>query len=167
MYSSTKIIKGFSTCFRQEKANPIHCYKLHGYSISFEVEFESEFLDDKNWVLDFGFLKRSDFRISLDGKNRTIGEWFDYMFDHTVVVAEDDTQLEWFKQGHEAGVLQLRIVKHVGCERFAQMVFEMLENYLRIERKNNSIQVKKVICRENENNSASYYKNSTFNNIFK
>ena len=39
IYKSTKIIDGFSTCFRQWKATHSHCQYLHGYSISFKLIF--------------------------------------------------------------------------------------------------------------------------------
>jgi 6-pyruvoyltetrahydropterin/6-carboxytetrahydropterin synthase len=34
-----------------------HCSLLHGYSIGIKLIFESETLDDRNWVMDFGGLK--------------------------------------------------------------------------------------------------------------
>ena len=39
--------------------------------------FESDTLDDRNWVMDFGGLK-------------AFKDWAEYMFDHTLVVAQDD-----------------------------------------------------------------------------
>jgi 6-pyruvoyl-tetrahydropterin synthase len=35
----------------------VHCSLLHGYSIGIKLIFESETLDDRNWVMDFGGLK--------------------------------------------------------------------------------------------------------------
>ena len=52
-YRSTKVFDGFSTVFRQWKAEGTHCRFLHGYGISFKVTFEGE-LDNRNWVWDFG-----------------------------------------------------------------------------------------------------------------
>ena len=60
VFKSTKIIDGFSTCFRQWKAEGTHCKFLHGYSIYFHVTFETNTLDDRNWVMDFGFMKRKN-----------------------------------------------------------------------------------------------------------
>lgn len=157
MFSSTKKINGFSTCFRQEKSAPIHCSKLHGYSIEFEVEFEGE-LDDRNWVVDFGFMKRSKNKIRRELNEFTVDEWFKYMFDHTVIVAYDDTQLEWFKSADQAQVLNLRVLPAVGCERFAEYVYNTLSTFL-IGEFGDRMRVKKVTCRENINNSASYYEN--------
>ena len=162
MYTSTKIIDGFSTCFRQEAAAPIHCALLHGYSISFEVEFESQTLDSRNWVVDFGFLKRSDYKLKVEtnqGKELELNldQWFKYMFDHTVVVSKNDSELLWFGEAEERQILQLRIVDTVGCEAFAKLVYDQLWLFLMATRMIEKITIKKVTCRENENNSASYY----------
>jgi 6-pyruvoyltetrahydropterin/6-carboxytetrahydropterin synthase len=41
-YQSSKVFDGFSTVFRQWKAEDTHCRFLHGYGISFKVYFEGE-----------------------------------------------------------------------------------------------------------------------------
>ncbi len=51
-FQSTKLFDGFSTVFRQWKAEGTHCRFLHGYGVSFRVWFEGE-LDERNWVWDF------------------------------------------------------------------------------------------------------------------
>ena len=62
-----------------------HCKFLHGYGVSFKVWFEGE-LDERNWVWDFGGMKRA--KGTIDGMNPKA--WMDYMFDHTMLIAEDD-----------------------------------------------------------------------------
>ena len=57
-FQSTKIFNGFSTVFRQWQAKETHCRFLHGYAVEFKVTFEGE-LDHRNWVWDFGGMKRS------------------------------------------------------------------------------------------------------------
>ena len=52
-----KTSKGLSCCFRQFKANS-HCQYLHCYSLEISVEFEAKNLDERNWVVDFGGLKK-------------------------------------------------------------------------------------------------------------
>ena len=91
-FQSSKVFDGFSTVFRQWKATTTHCRFVHGYGISFKVYFEGE-LDERNWVWDFGGMKRA--KTKIDGKSPK--EWMDYMFDHTLVVAEDDPHLNAFK----------------------------------------------------------------------
>ena len=59
-YVSTKTYgndRGLSCCFRQWRSTHSHCSLLHGYSIGIKLMFESETLDDRNWVMDFGGLK--------------------------------------------------------------------------------------------------------------
>ena len=90
-FESKKLYQGYSTCFRQWKARDTHCKFLHGYGVSFEVTFTGE-LDDRNWIFDFGGLKRTDLKI--EGKNPV--DYFKWLFDHTVIIAEDDPEKEKF-----------------------------------------------------------------------
>lgn len=125
-YVSTKTYgndRGLSCCFRQWRSTHSHCSLLHGYSIGIRLIFESATLDDRNWVMDFGGLK-------------AFKEWAEYMFDHTLIVAEDDPHLEMFldmaklgKQS-EGGVLDLRITEAVGCEKFAELVYKTMNEIL-------------------------------------
>ena len=113
MFTSTKVFDGFSCCFRQWKATTTHCQFLHGYGVSFKVWFEGD-LDDRNWVWDFGGMKRA--KTKIDGKSPK--DWMDYMFDHTVLVAEDDPFLPDLEKLYHRpekgfqyhGILQLRVV---------------------------------------------------------
>ena len=92
-FQSSKVFDGFSTVFRQWKAETTHCRFVHGYGISFKVYFEGD-LDERNWVWDFGGMKRA--KTQIDGKSPK--EWMDYMFDHTLIVAEDDPFIKAFQQ---------------------------------------------------------------------
>jgi 6-pyruvoyltetrahydropterin/6-carboxytetrahydropterin synthase len=114
---------------------------MHGYSLGFRFTFEAEQLDERNWVQDFGGLKE-------------VKAWLDTQFDHTTVIAEDDPMLDRFKamagwsnnpdldgkpdevQQHphpNQGVIDLRVVPAVGCEAFAQMVYEHVSQWLKDE----------------------------------
>ena len=44
---------GHSCAFRQWRADS-HCNLIHGYALQFELQFGSDGLDEKNWVVDFG-----------------------------------------------------------------------------------------------------------------
>ena len=92
-YQSSKVFDGFSTVFRQWKAETTHCRFVHGYGISFKVYFEGG-LDERNWVWDFGGMKRA--KTQIDGKSPK--ESKDYMFDNTLNVAEDDPYINAFKE---------------------------------------------------------------------
>lgn len=149
-FNSVKLFDGFSTCFRQWRAEGTHCKFLHGYSISFEVTFRGE-LDEKNWVWDFGGMKRAKGKI--DGRNPK--EWMDYMFDHTTIIAEDDPQIDKFKILDNLGVIQLRILPQVGAERFAEFVFNKLNDFV-IEETDGRVEIIKVKFMENNKNSSTY-----------
>jgi len=149
-FQSTKLFDGFSTVFRQWKAEGTHCRFLHGYGVSFRVWFEGE-LDERNWVWDFGGMKRA--KGSIDGKNPK--EWMDYMFDHTTIVAEDDPGIGGFKTMDQLGIIQLRILPAVGAEQFAKYIFEKLDTFVQ-EETNGRVKVVRVEFMENNKNTAIY-----------
>ena len=149
-YQSSKIFDGFSTVFRQWKAENTHCKFLHGYGISFKVYFEGE-LDDRNWVWDFGGMKRA--KTLIDGMQPKV--WMDYMFDHTIVVAEDDPEIRSFKQMDRAGVAQVRIIPSTGAEKFAEYIYNKLNEFVKTET-NDRVKVIKVKFMEHNKNAAYY-----------
>ena len=148
MYISTKLFDGFSCVFRQWKAEGTHCRFLHGYGVSFRVWFQGE-VDERNWVWDFGGMKRA--KTQIDGMNPKA--WMDYMFDHTLIVAEDDPFLESFKRMDEAGAAQVRVVPATGAERFAQFIFEKIDSFVK-EETEGRVKVLKVEFMEHGKNSA-------------
>jgi 6-pyruvoyltetrahydropterin/6-carboxytetrahydropterin synthase len=120
MYQSGKRYdhnSGFSCAFRQWKAHS-HCAQLHGYPLAFDFIFESNNLDDTGWVVDFGSMK------SLKGM-------LEDTFDHKTIIAEDDPHLDYFRQGHHLGVLDLVVLPAAGCEKFAEYVFGATETWLK------------------------------------
>jgi len=150
MFQSTKLFDGYSTIFRQWRAEGTHCRFIHGYGISFRIWFEGE-LDEKNWVWDFGGMKRANGKI--DGMNPK--EWMDYMFDHTCLVAEDDPGINGFKTMDGLGVVQLRILPAVGAEQFAKFIYDKINPFI-IEETAGRVKVSKVEFMENSKNSATY-----------
>ena len=149
-FLSSKVFDGFSTVFRQWKAETTHCKYLHGYGVSFKLWFEGD-LDDRNWVWDFGGMKRAKGKID----NMTPKEWFDYMFDHTFVVAEDDPYLKSFLKMDEEGVAQVRVVPATGAERFAEFVYNKVNKFIEEETKGR-VKIAKVEFREHGKNTAIY-----------
>lgn len=129
-YLSTKTYgndRGLSCCYRQWRSTHSHCSLLHGYSIGIKLIFESETLDDRNWVMDFGGLK-------------AFKEWAEWMFDHTTIIAKDDPEYQTFIELNRIqggfknmGIIDLRVVDNVGCEKFAELAYhtmnEILETY--------------------------------------
>ena len=149
-FQSSKVFDGFSTVFRQWKATTTHCRFVHGYGISFKVYFEGD-LDERNWVWDFGGMKRA--RTQIDGKSPK--EWMDYMFDHTLIVAEDDPFIKAFQQMEEAGVAQVRIIPATGAEKFAEYIYNKLNEFVDTETEGR-VRVTKVKFMEHGKNAACY-----------
>ncbi len=110
--------QGFSCAFRQWRADS-HCKYLHGYALQITLTFRAMELDRRNWVVDFGSLK-------------SLKQMLQDTFDHTLLVAEDDPKLEVFKQLDEwHGVARVVVVPACGCEKFAEMIFECTEIWLK------------------------------------
>ena len=149
-FQSSKVFDGFSTVFRQWKAEETHCKFVHGYGISFKVYFEGE-LDHRNWVWDFGGMKRA--KTLIDGKQPK--EWMDYMFDHTLIVAQDDPFLKAFEEMGTAGVAQVRVIEATGAEKFAEFVFNKINEFVKTETENR-VRVTKVKFMEHGKNAAYY-----------
>jgi len=156
--------RGLSCCFRQWRATHSHCSTLHGYSIGIKLIFECDTLDDKNWCMDFGGLKK-------------FKAWADHMFDHTLVIAIDDPMMPFFKQmaaqvnmssedpssiiPHKRGAIcDIRVVDGVGCEMFAKMAYDKMAELLASGDMrypiNPTVRVKSVEVFEHGANSATY-----------
>lgn len=108
---------GLSACFRQWKAQS-HCRFLHGYALAIKFTFAAETLDERHWVVDFGGLK------GLKGL-------LEDQFDHKLLVAEDDPLLWAFRTVEANGGAQVRVVPATGCEAFAQLIYEVTEQWLK------------------------------------
>jgi len=138
--------RGLSCCFRQWAATHSHCSLLHGYSIGIKLVFECETLDDKNWCMDFGGMK--EFKA-----------WADYMFDHTLIIARDDPEFSTLV-ALDGKLAELRVVDAVGCEMFAKLCFdkmdEILVNGLTRYPINPTARIKSVEVFEHGSNSATY-----------
>ena len=135
---------GLSACFRQWKAKS-HCSKMHGYALSVTLVFEcSEYdLDETNWVINFGGLK-------------PVKAWLEQTFDHKTLVALDDPLFEKFQEMHNAGLIELVPVYRTGCEAFATMVFEYVENWLVENGHASRVKLVSAEVREHGANSAKY-----------
>ncbi len=127
---------GHSCAFRQWRADS-HCNLIHGYALGFEITFESETLDDRNWVIDFGDLG-------------VLKQYLKDTFDHTTVIAEDDPMIQDFIYLKDKDLIDLRIMSNVGCEAFAQEVYEFCRERYECER----VKVKSVRVFEHGANSA-------------
>ena len=144
-FTSNKVIDLGSAAFRQWKSTHSHCQFIHGYRLTADITFECDRLDERNWVMDFGGLK--DLKKSLE-----------HTFDHKLVVAGDDPQLDLFKQLDAVGAAELVILDSgVGCERFAEFVLKTADTFTD-EATDGRVRVQKVQINEHENNFATCHR---------
>ena len=144
-YYSTKNYdhnEGLSCAFRQWRATHSHCRLIHGYALAVKFTFGCKKLDDRNWVQDFGGLK-------------DIKKWLKHMFDHTLVVAKDDPEIERFKELEKNDIVDLRIIPAVGCEKFAEFIYDYVAKIIKDESQGR-VWLDSVEVREHGANSAIY-----------
>ena len=144
-YRSTKTFGhdvGLSAAFRQWRADS-HCRFIHGYALAFRFEFETDELDSRNWVVDFGGLK------GLRGM-------LEDTFDHKMLVAQDDPEIEWFREAQRRGIAEVVEVEAGGCEKFAELVYECTDQWLRDAGFAPRCRLVSVEVREHGANSAIY-----------
>ena len=143
MYRSTKSYYNLPCAHRQWRDTG-HCQFVHGYDRSVHFVFQAKTLDDKNWVMDFGGLKE-------------IKAWLEDIFDHTLLINEDDPELEFFQEMDKRGLCKLRVLPNIGMEGSAKYIFDYVDSWLH-ERTEGRVQLYSVECREHEKNSAIYYR---------
>ncbi len=102
----------FPVAYRQWKADS-HCNLIHGYAFSMKFYFGTDDLDVRNWACDYGGLKE------LKGILQD-------QFDHTLLVAQDDPELETYKLLQEKKMAKLTILPRLGCEGLADMLYKFV-----------------------------------------
>jgi len=141
-YISTKTYhQQFPVAYRQWRADS-HCNILHGYALSFHFEFESDTLDARNWVMDFGGLRPL---------KHLLEEWF----DHSTLLALDDPNYNDIKKLGELGLAKITEVERTGCEGIADFLYEYINTvFLKDYGEADRIWCCKVEVRETQNNMA-------------
>jgi len=145
--------QGLSCVFRQWRATETHCSLLHGYALGVTVVVGANSLNSRNWVFNF-----SNFKV--------LKSWLVEMFDHTVVLAQDDPQLNVFKDLDSKNLIKLKIVPAVGCEKFAELVFRKMSQILEDAKNSDPINtnqdawVDSVTVHEHGANSATFKEKS-------
>lgn len=156
---------GLSAAFRQWRAQS-HCRLIHGYALSVHLEFESDELDENNWVVDFGSLKT--FKAQLENT-----------FDHKLLVAADDPALPFLLMLDQAEtgatadrnehirpqLAEVVVVPATGCEAFAEMIFEAADEWLEVNDYKPRVRMHHVTVREHGANSATYSRPTTYTNL--
>lgn len=144
--------EGLSCVFRQWRATHSHCCLDHGYAIGVEFTFESSTLDHNNWCFDFGNMK-------------PMKEWLKDKFDHKRIVAKDDPYIQTYLDLENLGLCSITIVDKVGCEAFAKMIYDKMNEML-VEMKagrigrypvNQDVRLVSVKVFEHGANAALYY----------
>lgn len=110
-YTSTKeYIDAFPCAYRQWKTDS-HCNMNHGYSFSMKFYFGTNDLDARNFVADYGGLKE-------------LKKILESQFDHTTLVAQDDPEIEFYKEMERRKLAKLTILPALGCESLADMLYK-------------------------------------------
>ncbi len=118
VFTCSKKFLDYPCCHRQWKHSG-HCRFVHGYSRSFTFWFGSQRLDQHGFVVDFSGLKDLEEKLTRN-------------FDHTFLVNQDDPLIHVWKQLHEDGALDLRIMENVGMESTAKLIWEWANSILMI-----------------------------------
>jgi 6-pyruvoyltetrahydropterin/6-carboxytetrahydropterin synthase len=109
-YTSTKEYHdAFPCAYRQWRADS-HCNLIHGYSFSMKFYFGTDNLDTRNWAADYGGLKE-------------LKSVLESQFDHTLLVAEDDPELEFYMEMQRRNLAKLTILPKLGCEGLADQLY--------------------------------------------
>jgi 6-pyruvoyltetrahydropterin/6-carboxytetrahydropterin synthase len=110
-YTSTKeYIDAFPAAYRQWRSDS-HCNQIHGYSFSMKFYFGTNDLDARNWAADYGGLKE-------------LKKILESQFDHTLIVAQDDPDMETFKLLQDKGMAKIVVLPALGCEALADMLYK-------------------------------------------
>lgn len=154
MFKSTKRFGPISTCHRNWMAetNPNRdsrkCAYIHGYSRYVQFTFQGD-LDRHQWVQDFGDCK-------------FIKEFIEANWDHRVLVAQSDPQLELLESLHEQNMIALTVIDDVnnngwgpGIEGSCKHLYDVLQPIVS-ERSGGRVSIAKIEIWEHENNTASY-----------
>jgi 6-pyruvoyltetrahydropterin/6-carboxytetrahydropterin synthase len=73
--------------------------------------FGTNYLDARNWAADYGGL--SELKSVLESQ-----------FDHTLLVAEDDPELAFYKEMEQRKLAKLTILPKLGCEGLADQLYK-------------------------------------------
>jgi 6-pyruvoyltetrahydropterin/6-carboxytetrahydropterin synthase len=115
---------------------------VHGYSRGFTVWFAAHHLDACGFVVDFSSLQPLRERLAAQ-------------FDHTFLASADDPLLPRWRELHDLGGLDLRVMDNVGMEASAALVWGWA-NALLHDREQGRACCWKMEARENAVNAAAY-----------
>ncbi|WP_320664202.1 6-carboxytetrahydropterin synthase [Prochlorococcus sp. MIT 1223] len=140
-FTCSKSFKDYPCCHRQWKHSG-HCKFVHGYSRSFTFWFAATNLDENGFVVDFSSLREVEGKL----KNH---------FDHTFLINEDDPLILDWQRLHKEGALDLRIMKNVGMESSAELIWNWA-NSLLFKKDSGRTCCWRTESRENDSNAACF-----------
>ena len=140
-YTSTKTYHNLP-CSHRQAHHDGRCRFIHGYNRDVTLHFTCDELDENHFVVDFGKLK-------------DLKAWLEEMFDHTMLINENDPERELFEDMHKRGVCDLRVMANVGMEASSKYVFDYADKLIR-EKTGGRCWVYRVETRENTKNSGTY-----------
>ena len=103
-------------------------------------------MDEHGWVVGFGDLKKLE-------------KYLLEMYDHTMIIAEDDPELATFQELQKNGLCDLRVVPEASLESSAKSALNKANEIL-LEMTKGRASCFKVEARENDKNSAIYELNN-------
>lgn len=140
-HTCSKSFGGYPCCHRQWRHDG-HCRFVHGYSRSFSFWFTATHLDPHGFVVDFSSLRQLEQQLA-------------QQFDHTFLVNADDPLLPQWRNLHDQGALDLRVMANVGMEASAELVWTWANDLLHSRDAGRSC-CWRAEARENEKNAACY-----------
>ncbi len=144
-FQSTKKLGPISVGHRQWRDNG-HCAWVHGYGRYIQFTFEGD-LDERQWVMDFGDLK-------------DVKQWLEDQWDHRVMIASDDPQLEKLKEMHALNIMNINVMDvdkgwGPGIEASCKFVYDHVQPLID-QKTDGRVKLTKVEIWEHERNSAVY-----------
>lgn len=119
-----------------------HCRFVHGHNWRFTLKLTAKQLDENGFIYDFG-------------KFKTLKSWFNNMFDHTILINDDDPLKNWFLEHKEVmgyTIFDIRIVPSGSAENLAEFIAKHVQNYLLTSK----AKLVSVTVHEDNKNSATY-----------
>lgn len=123
-----------------------HCRFVHGHNWAFRFTFAAKERDACGFVVDFGSLG-------------PLKEWLETMFDHTLVVAEDDPERTRWMAMEVAGLADLRFVPDPSCEGLAAFVLEKGNRIVEIMTDGRARVLQVEVFEDSKNSATAYLQN--------
>lgn len=137
----SKKFSGYAFAHRQPKHDG-QCRWLHGHNWDFTIEFQAATLEENGFVIDFG-------------KLGFIKMLLTQAFDHGLILAKNDPELETFKLLATRNICKLTILEDVSAEGLAKQIHALSDELVR-KHTNGRVWVSRVTVHEDEKNTASY-----------